>query len=189
MGSHASVGPGSTQQEKPMLRILSIATLLTALVVPGASYADDAAARAEAERAAPVIADSPLAHFLDDIDDVIVLNTAGKKYKSLEFSHKKHAGNDYLPGGDCQTCHHTQEGNESPESCNACHEIDGDAEETKAKKRFAHTKKKSFPKAPDQEEVSCVGCHKSMNAMLKTGERQGDKAPTKCTTCHAKQQR
>jgi len=172
-----------------MLRILSIATLLTALVVPGASYADDAAARAEAERAAPVIADSPLAHFLDDIDDVIVLNTAGKKYKSLEFSHKKHAGNDYLPGGDCQTCHHTQEGNESPESCNACHEIDGDAEETKAKKRFAHTKKKSFPKAPDQEEVSCVGCHKSMNAMLKTGERQGDKAPTKCTTCHAKQQR
>ena len=51
----------------------------------------------------------------------------------------------------------------------------------------AHTKKKPFPMAPDQEEVSCVGCHKSMNAMLKAGERQGDKAPTKCTTCHAKQ--
>ena len=114
----------------------------------------------------------------------MIMNKDGVKYDRVRFPHSKHAGNDYLPSGDCQTCHHTQEGSDSPESCNTCHDIDGDAEELKAKKRFAHSKKKTFPKDPDQEEVSCVGCHKSMNKMLASGDREGDKAPTKCTTCH-----
>ena len=65
-----------------------------------------------------------------------------------------------------------------------CHDIGGDADEDIAKKRFAHNKNKGFPRSGDQEETSCVGCHKSQNALLKAGKREGEKAPTKCTTCH-----
>jgi hypothetical protein len=148
-----------------------------------------AAAPPPAPTPAPAPAsDNPLAHFLKDVDDVIVLNKEGVKYNSLKFSHAKHAGNEYMPGGNCQTCHHTQESNESPESCNTCHNIGGDAEEEKAKKRYAHNKKKPFPLGPDQEQVSCAGCHKSMNDMLKAGERQGEKAPNKCTNCHTRKE-
>jgi hypothetical protein len=149
-----------------------------------AAKAKEQAAQAAAPPAASV---NPLAEYLEDVDDVIVLNEGGVKYQSMEFPHLAHAGDDYLPGGDCQTCHHTQEGTDTPEACSECHDIGGDAEEEKAKKRFAHAKTKGFPKEPDQEEVSCVGCHKSMNAMLAAGEREGDKAPTKCTVCHEKQ--
>ncbi len=112
------------------------------------------------------------------------MNKNGKKYASMRCPHRKHAGNEYLPGGDCQTCHHQQEADEKPEACSECHSIGGDAEEEKAKTRFVHTKKKGYPKGPDQEEVSCVGCHRSLNAMLEAGTREGDKAPTKCTICH-----
>jgi len=154
-----------------------------------AAAAAAAKAKEQAAQAAapPAASENPLAEYLEDVDDVIVLNEDGVKYQSLEFPHLEHAGDDYLPGGDCQTCHHTQEGNDAPEACSECHDIGGDAEEEKAKKRFAHAKKKGFPKGLDQEEVSCVGCHKSMNAMLAAGEREGDKAPTKCTVCHEKQ--
>lgn len=146
-----------------------------------------AAAAARAQAAAVSIAANPLAHYLDDVDDVIEMNKDGVKYLEVQFPHKKHAGNDYLPDGQCQTCHHTLEDDEQPEGCNECHDIGGDADEEKAKKRYAHAKSKGFPKGPDQEEVSCVGCHKSMNAMLKAGKREGEKAPTKCVLCHEKQ--
>ncbi|HEB88655.1 MAG TPA: hypothetical protein ENI85_03710 [Deltaproteobacteria bacterium] len=65
----------------------------------------------------------------------------------------------------------------------------GDADEEKAKKRYVHTKGLSFPKEPDQEQISCVSCHKAMNARLAAGERTGNKAPVKCTQCHARKKK
>lgn len=178
-------------------REASAAAAAASAAAAAAAAKAEADADAEAKRLAATPAptpapapasDNPLAHFLKDVDDVIVMNKDGVKYNSLKFPHAKHAGNDYMPGGNCQTCHHTQEGDESPESCNTCHNIDGDAEEEKAKKRFAHNKKKPFPMGPDQEQVSCAGCHKSMNNMLKAGEREGEKAPNKCTNCHTRKE-
>ncbi len=122
--------------------------------------------------------------FLEDVDEVIILNPNGKKYNKVKFNHLAHASKKYLPDGECQTCHHTQEGDESPEACNSCHDIGGDADEDKAKKRYVHTKDLGFPKEGDQEQVSCVGCHKSQNELLAMGKRSGKKAPTKCTHCH-----
>lgn len=124
--------------------------------------------------------------YLEDVDEVITLNTNGKKYEKVEFPHLAHASKQYLPNGQCVDCHHTQEGDEAPEACSDCHDIGGDAEEDSAKKRAYHTKNAGFPREPDQEHTSCVGCHKSMNALLDAGERQGEKAPTKCTNCHAR---
>ena len=122
--------------------------------------------------------------FLEDVDDVISLNTAGTKYLPVEFPHLAHASKQYLPNGACRDCHHTQEGDEAPEACSTCHEIDGDADEDKQKTRAVHTKNKGFPRTGDQEQTSCVGCHKSQNALLTAGQRTGEPAPTKCTACH-----
>ena len=153
-----------------------------------------AAAAAEAKRKAaeaaaaakPAVAADPLAHYLEDVDDVIRMNTNGKKYKKVKFPHRKHATGLFYSEMTCQTCHHTQEDDDSPEGCNECHDIDGDADEEKAKKRFVHAKGLDFPKEPDQEQVSCVSCHKAMNALLADGDREGEKAPVKCTQCHAR---
>ncbi len=148
------------------------------------------AAKAAAQKpatAAAAASNDPLLKYLDDVDDKIVMNTNGKKYKKFKFPHKKHATGVFLPEMTCQTCHHTLEGDdESPVACNECHDIGGDADEEKAKKRYVHTKGLSFPKEPDQEQISCVSCHKAMNARLAAGERTGNKAPVKCTQCHAR---
>ena len=145
-----------------------------------------AAARKQSEDEARAAAKNAtgVESYLEDVDDVIQMNTNGKKYQAVEFPHLAHASKKYLPNGSCNDCHHTQEGEESPEACSSCHDIGGDADEDTAKKRFAHTKNKGFPRSGDQEETSCVGCHKSQNALLKAGKREGEKAPTKCTTCH-----
>ncbi|HEB88920.1 MAG TPA: hypothetical protein ENI85_05055 [Deltaproteobacteria bacterium] len=151
------------------------------------------AAKAAAKKpaaAAAAASNDPLLKYLDDVDDKIVMNTNGKKYKKFRFPHKKHATGVFLPEMTCQTCHHTLEGDdESPVACNECHDIGGDADEEKAKKRYVHTKGLSFPKEPDQEQISCVSCHKAMNARLAAGERTGNKAPVKCTQCHARKKK
>jgi hypothetical protein len=151
-----------------------------------AKKAEAARKKAEAQARAAAAKSSGIEKYLEDVDDVVILNSNGKKYNKVEFAHLAHASNQYMPDGQCQTCHHTQEGDESPEACNTCHEIGGDADEEKAKKRYVHTKTLSFPKPEGQEQVSCVGCHKSQNELLEMGKRTGDKAPTKCTLCHTR---
>ena len=151
--------------------------------------AKENAARKAAEREALNAASnsSGVESFLEDVDEVIVLNTSGKKYNQVEFPHLAHASKQYLPNGACNDCHHTHEdANEAPESCTNCHNIDGDAGETRAKTRAVHAKNKGFPREAGQEETSCVGCHKSLNAALQAGSRTGNKAPTKCTSCHTR---
>jgi hypothetical protein len=156
-----------------------------------AKAAEDAKRKAAAATAAaaaiiPSAAADPLAHYLEDVDDVIRMNLDGKKYKRVKFPHRKHATGLFYGEMTCQTCHHTQEDDDSPVACNECHELDGDADEEKAKKRYVHAKGLDFPKEPDQEQVSCVSCHKAMNVLLADGEREGEKAPVKCTQCHAR---
>ena len=117
----------------------------------------------------------------------MTLNENGKKYQTVRFTHSAHATGGYAATGlECATCHHTQEGDEKPEACSECHAIDGDAGETKAKTNATHKKAFPFPKQPGQEQVSCVGCHKSQNVALDAGTRTGEKAPTKCSLCHKK---
>ena len=147
------------------------------------------AARKEAERQALAATRNAtgVESFLEDVDEVITLNSSGKKYNPVEFPHLAHASKRYLPNGTCNDCHHTHEDDdESPEACVECHNIDGDAGEDRAKTRAVHTKNKGFPRESGQEETSCVGCHKSMNAALQAGTRKGDKSPTKCTSCHSR---
>jgi len=125
--------------------------------------------------------------FLDDADEVMVLNEEGKKYNKVKFNHLAHASKKYVPDGECQTCHHNLEDKvEKPEPCNSCHDIGGDADEDNAKKHYVHEKDKGFPKEKGQDEVSCVGCHKSQNELLEMGKRKGKKAPIKCTQCHTR---
>jgi hypothetical protein len=142
--------------------------------------------KAEAQARAAAAKSTGIERYLEDVDDVIVMNTDGVKYNSVEFAHLAHASNQYVPDGQCQTCHHTQEGEDSPQACNDCHDIGGDADEEKKKKRSVHTKKLPFPREDGQEHTSCVGCHRSQNELLTMGKRSGEKAPTKCTLCHTR---
>lgn len=151
-----------------------------------ARKAEAARKKAEDQARAAAAKSTGIERFLEDVDDTITLNTDGKKYNSVEFAHLAHASNQYMPDGQCQTCHHTQEGDDSPEPCSDCHEIGGDADEEKKKSRAVHKKTLRFPKPEDQEQVSCVGCHKSQNELLEMGKRSGEKAPTKCTLCHSR---
>ena len=114
-------------------------------------------------------------------------NANGKKYQTVLFTHSAHADKNYVASIQCQTCHHTQEGDDKPEPCSNCHNIDGDAEEEKLKTKATHSKAHPFPKdSADQEQVSCIGCHKAQNSLLEAGQRAGKQAPTKCTGCHKK---
>ena len=175
-----------------ILLLAAIAVALTAgLASPFVAQAQEAEheARSKAEEQARAAAANAtgVESYLEDVDDVIVLNTNGKKYNSVEFPHLAHSSMQYLPNGTCNDCHHTLEGDdEAPEACDSCHNIGGDADEDRAKTRATHSKKKGFPREAGQEETSCVGCHKSMNAALKAGTRQGEKAPSKCKSCHTK---
>jgi len=165
------------------------ARLKAAAAAEAERNAKESAAREEAERQALEAASNSdgVESFLEDVDETIVLNPSGKKYNEVEFPHLAHASNRYLPNGNCNDCHHTHEDDdESPEACTDCHDVDGDAGETRAKTRAVHAKNKGFPREPSQDETSCVGCHKSMNAALQSGARDGKKAPTKCTSCHTR---
>ncbi len=151
-----------------------------------ASQAEAARKKAEEQARAAAAKSTGIERFLEDVDDEITMNTDGDKYDVVKFLHLAHASKEYVPNGECQTCHHTQEGDESPEACSECHEIGGDADEEKKKKRAFHKKALRFPMEEGQEQVSCVGCHKSQNELLAMGKRTGEKAPTKCTLCHTR---
>jgi hypothetical protein len=153
--------------------VFALALLLLVATVTGAEGPSDNA-------------EDPLLRHLEDVDDVIILNTDGKKFKTVEFSHLKHATGEFSSGVTCQSCHHTQEDDSSPDGCNECHDLGGDADEKKTKKRYAHKKGLAFPMDSNQEEISCVSCHKALNKLLAAGEREGEKAPSKCTQCHVK---
>jgi hypothetical protein len=149
-----------------------------------AKKADAARKQAEEQARAAAAKSTGIERYLEDADDTMTLNTDGVKYHKVTFNHLAHASNQYMPDGQCQTCHHTQEGDDSPEACSECHEIGGDADEEKKKTRSVHTKNLVFPKPKGQEQVSCIGCHKSQNELLSMGKRTGEKAPVKCTNCH-----
>lgn len=148
----------------------------------------EAAARKEAAHQAKQAASklTGVERHLEDLPDVMTLNTEGEKYRSVEFSHAAHASGGYLPGGDCITCHHDHEGDDAPEGCPECHLPGGDAEEKNAKSRATHSKQFPYPKEPGRPQVSCMGCHKSQNELLELGKRQGETAPIKCAACHKK---
>ncbi len=122
--------------------------------------------------------------YLAELPDVLILNPNGEKYQTVRFTHAAHANKEYVVDIQCQTCHHTQEGDERPLKCQECHGPGGEAGEEGLRTRATHTKDKPFPKEPGQEEVSCIGCHRSQNILLEAGQRSGKEAPTKCTSCH-----
>lgn len=128
----------------------------------------------------------PLDRFLADVDDEIILNQDGEKRSTVRFTHSTHSAPDYVIGIECQTCHHTQEGEDKPEACSSCHDVGGEADEKSLKSKATHTKSLGFPKSPGQEQVSCIGCHTAQNRLLDEGKRSGEEAPTKCSDCHEK---
>jgi hypothetical protein len=152
---------------------------------------EQAAARHQVEQKARKAAGSSsgVERWLKEVDDTLILNKDGEKKQTVKFSHLAHASKDYVPGIECSTCHHTLEGDEKPEGCHNCHDVGGDADETKKKTKATHSKQHPYPKEVGQEQVSCYGCHKAQNALLEAGKRKGDVAPTKCTACHAKKAR
>lgn len=86
--------------------------------------------------------------------------TLQAKMGNVTFDHKAHAETLKIA---CVTCHHTTKEGETPEKCSSCHGKD--------------------PKAPaikDAFHKGCQDCHKQKN------EKEGKKAPTKCTECHIK---
>ena len=140
----------------------------------------------EAAKAAAAAASGVERH-LAGLAATFTLNPNGEKYQTVRFTHSAHADKNYVAGIQCQTCHHTQEGDDKPEKCSNCHDVDGDAGETKLKTNATHSKAHPFPKeSADQEQVSCIGCHKAQNSLLEAGRRSGKQAPTKCTGCHKK---
>ncbi len=139
---------------------------------------------ANLERAAAAQQGADLKKYLADLPESMTLNQNGDEYQTVKFNHAAHASEKYVPGVTCQTCHHTQKGDEKPEKCSKCHAPGGEAKETKKKSKAAHNKDDVYPKKPEQKGVSCVGCHTAENDVLAAGKRSGKEAPTKCTPCH-----
>lgn len=136
------------------------------------------------ERAAAAQQGADLKKYLADLPETMTLNQNGEEYQTVKFNHAAHASEKYVPGVTCQTCHHTQKGDEKPEKCSKCHALGGEAKETKKKSKGAHNKDDVYPKQGEQKGVSCIGCHTAENALLEAGKRSGKEAPTKCTPCH-----
>jgi hypothetical protein len=125
---------------------------------------------------------------LAGLPESFTLNANGEKYAPFSFAHAQHANAKYGAGVQCQTCHHTQKGDEKPQKCETCHNVGGEAGEKKLQSQSVHAKDKPFPMQPGQEQVSCIGCHTAQNALLTEGKRTGKEAPTKCLGCHEKKQ-
>ncbi len=141
------------------------------------------AAGALYEKAATAAA-AGLERHLAGLPDTFTLNANGEKYEPVHFVHAAHASQKYGAGVQCQTCHHTQTGDEKPEKCETCHNVGGKAGEKKLQAQATHAKDKPFPMEADQKSVSCIGCHQAQNALLTEGKRSGQEAPTKCLGCH-----
>jgi len=82
------------------------------------------------------------------------------KMGDVTFPHKFHTDTQKVA---CVTCHHTTKEGGTPEKCSKCHGTDPKA-----------------PAAKDAFHKVCQDCHKQKN------EKEGKKAPTKCTECHKK---
>jgi hypothetical protein len=101
------------------------------------------------------------------------------KFKSLEFTHKKHA-EDYKLS--CGECHHDKDGKaleglkmgDNVQKCSECHN------------KFEKDKKnkKDIMVHENALHENCVGCHKEENK--KAGDPKGMKgpAPASCGKCH-----
>ena len=133
---------------------------------------------------AATAATAGLERYLAGLPDTFTLNPNGEKYEPVHFAHAAHASKKYGADVQCQTCHHTQIGDEKPEKCETCHNVGGKAGEQKPQTQAVHAKDKPFPKQADQKEVSCIGCHQAQNTLLAEGKRSGKEAPTKCLGCH-----
>ena len=151
---------------------VSIATTALILSVAGAAQARDL---------------GPLEKYKDDAKSKIEMNEGGKKYQSFIFDHDAHLTESYLLEGTCSSCHHTQkDGSAAPKPCGTCHDVGGEADETKLKAKGYHSKKSTWEGAADKGGISCVGCHKSHNKAVKAGTKTGNKSPSKCVGCHPK---
>lgn len=98
-----------------------------------------------------------LSIFAADAPEKVVLQA---KMGNVTFPHKAHSETLKIT---CVTCHHTTKEGQEAEKCSKCHGAD--------------------PKAPavkDAFHKVCQDCHKTKN------EKEGKKAPTKCTQCHIK---
>jgi len=135
---------------------------------------------------AATAAQAGLDRHLSGLSDTFTLNANGEKYEPVSFAHAAHASAKYGSGVQCQTCHHTQTGEEKPEKCETCHNVGGKAGEKKPQAQASHAKDKPFPMQAGQKEVSCIGCHQAQNTLLTEGKRSGKEAPTKCLGCHEK---
>jgi len=156
----------------------------TALALAIAVYGAESTLRGKAATAAP----AGLERHLAGLPDAFTLNPNGEKYGPVHFAHAAHATAKYGAGIQCQTCHHTQTGDEKPVKCETCHNVGGKAGEKKPQTEAVHAKDKPFPQEAGQKEVSCIGCHQAQNALLAEGKRSGKEAPTKCTACHERKQ-
>ena len=95
--------------------------------------------------------------FAADAPEKVVLQA---KMGNVTLPHKAHIETIKIT---CVTCHHTEKEGQAVEKCSKCHGTD--------------------PKAPavkDAFHKLCQDCHKTKN------EKEGKKAPTKCTQCHIK---
>lgn len=180
--------------EKPGERKAAEAAVETALKQEAEVEAKAAKERAEAAETAEKSAEKAkgVEHYLAGLPAVLTFNEKGDQYYPVKFSHAAHASGERIPGITCRTCHHTQEGDERPQKCSACHVYTGppsdeDEEplEDRAKVKSAHSKQHPFPMEAGQTKVSCLGCHLAQNALLADGKRTGMEAPTSCTKgCH-----
>jgi hypothetical protein len=156
-----------------LFRVLIATLALTALGWSGSAGANDL---------------GPLEKYLDQAKPSIEMNEDGKKFQPFSFDHAAHITKDYLFDGTCSSCHHTQkDGSAAPKPCGDCHDVDGEAGETKLKAKAYHSKKSTWEGAADKGGISCLGCHKSHNKALKDGTQKGGKAPSQCAGCHKKQ--
>jgi hypothetical protein len=132
-------------------------------------------------------------HYLVGLPAVLTMSEEkSDQYFPVKFSHAAHASGERIAGITCKTCHHTQQGDERPQKCSACHVYTGPPSdeveeplEDRAKLKSAHSKQHPFPMEAGQTKVSCLGCHLAQNALLADGKRSGLEAPTYCTQgCH-----
>lgn len=180
--------------EKPAERKAAEAAVEAALKNEAAVEAEATKERDKAAESVEASAEKAegVEHYLAGLPAVLTFSEKGEQYYPVKFSHAAHASGERIPGITCQTCHHTQEGDERPQKCSACHVYTGppsdeDEEplEDRAKVKSAHSKQFPFPLEPGQTKVSCMGCHLAQNALLADGKRSGAVAPTHCAqACH-----
>ena len=95
--------------------------------------------------------------------------TFESKKGTVTFQHSLHAT---VRGIECNSCHHTHEGNEPVKKCSECH---------KKKKSKVPGFSVMAPKTSKAYHNKCKGCHK-----YTLEELEKPAGPTKCKLCHIK---